>query len=153
MDANRLAGVSRRPTAAQERRDAPIVEVCVHGQPVSAQTSNRPALQAWKNRIRDACRAVWERAPIESGVIIYVTHYYETIIGDVDDLIKPIQDALQGVVYLNDKQVRDVIGNRRPINGRFRVRHISMPLATAFSNGRPFVHVRVWHSPKREELG
>jgi len=86
-------------------------------------------------------------------VILCVTHYCETVIGDVDNLTKPIQDALQGVVYLNDKQVRDVIGNRRPINGRFVVRHISMPLAAAFSNGRPFVHIRVWHSPTREELG
>lgn len=71
----------------------------------------------------------------------------------MDNLTKPIQDALQGVIYLNDKQVRDVIANRRNINGQFRVRHISMPLAAAFSNGRPFVHIQVWHSPKQETLG
>ena len=90
---------------------------------------------------------------MEGGIVTFVTHYYETAIGDVDNLVKPIQDALQGVVYWNDKQVRDVTGKRRSINGRFRVRHISMPLAAAFSNGRPFVHIRVWHSPKHEELG
>ncbi|MBV8613826.1 MAG: RusA family crossover junction endodeoxyribonuclease [Acetobacteraceae bacterium] len=145
--------MSRRPKASQERRDAPVFEVCVHGQPVSAQTRRRPALQAWKNRIRNACEAAWERAPIDGNVIICVTHYYETAIGDVDNLIKPIQDALQGVVYVNDKQVRDVTGKRRPIAGRFKVRYISMPLAAAFSNGRQFVHIQVWHSPKREELG
>jgi len=26
-------------------------------------------------------------------------------------------------------------------------------LAAAFSNGRPFVHIQVWYSPKQETLG
>jgi hypothetical protein len=37
-------------------------------------------------------------------------------------LIKPIQDALQGVVYWNDRQVSDTIGNRRRIDGSFVVK-------------------------------
>ena len=90
---------------------------------------------------------------MEEPVIVRVTHYCETAIGDVDNLTKPIQDALQGVIYLNDRQVTDTIGNRRNINASFRVRYISLPLASAFSDGRQFVHIRVWRSPRREDLG
>jgi hypothetical protein len=75
------------------------------------------------------------------------------VIGDVDNLIKPIQDALQGVVYSNDRQVSDTIGNRRRIDASFVVRYMSMPLAAAFSDGRAFVHIRVYRSPRRQTLG
>jgi crossover junction endodeoxyribonuclease RusA len=147
--------VARRPAERQRSLGYPALEVCIHGQPVSAQTGNRRALQAWKDRVRTACEAAWGagRPPIEGSVTIRVTHYCETIIGDVDNLMKPIQDALQGIAYTNDRQVSDAIGNRRNIEKRFRIRYISMSLATAFSDGRPFVHIRVWRSPKREELG
>jgi len=126
----------------------------VHGQPVSAQTARREALQAWKARVRQECEAVWAgRPPLEGGVVIHVTHYYETILGDVDNVMKPIQDALQGVVYRDDRQVSDCTGNRRNINSSFVVRYMSMPLAAAFSDGRQFLHIRVWYAPPREELG
>lgn len=147
--------MARRSARWQQAQDIPALEVCVHGQPVSAQTGNRRALQAWKDRVRAACEAAWMsgQPPIEGSVTIRVTHYFEVRIGDVDNLMKPIQDALQGVAYMNDKQVTDVTGNRRDIEGSFRVRYISERLAAAFTDGRPFVHIRVWQSPKREELG
>ena len=69
------------------------------------------------------------------------------------DLIKPIQGALQGIAYLDDRVVKDVTGNWRDINGRFPVRYMSLPLASAFSDGREFVHVRLWVAPREEELG
>jgi hypothetical protein len=147
--------MARRLAGRQQPLDIPALEVCVHGQPVSAQTGNRRALQAWTGRVRAACEAALGagQLPIEGSVTIRVTHYFEISIGDVDNLVKPIQDALQGVAYANDKQVTDVIGNRRNIDGSFRVRYISERLAAAFTDGRPFVHIRVWQSPKPEELG
>ena len=147
--------MARRAARRQRTQDIPALEVCVHGQPVSAQTGNRRALQAWKDRVRAACEAAGgaNQLPIEGSVTIRVTHDFEISIGDVDNLIKPIQDALQGVAYAKDKQITDVVGNRRSIEGSFRVRYISERLAAAFTDGRPFVHIRVWQSPKREELG
>ena len=97
--------MARRPARRRAPLGIPALEVCVHGQPVSAQTANRRALQAWKDRVRAACEAAWGvgQLPIEGGVTIRVTHYFEVSIGDVDNLMKPIQDALQGVAYVNDK--------------------------------------------------
>jgi crossover junction endodeoxyribonuclease RusA len=146
--------MARQSRSRQELEPSPDFEVCVHGQPVSAQTARRRVLQAWKLRVREACAEVWtDQPPIGEQVIIRVTHYCEKVLGDVDNLIKPIQDALQGVVYWNDRQVSDTIGNRRRINGSFVVRYMSMPLAAAFSDGRPFVHIRVFRTPRRQTLG
>jgi crossover junction endodeoxyribonuclease RusA len=146
--------MARRATQRIRTDLPPAFEVCVHGQPVSAQTARRQALQAWKHRVREACEKVWaDQPPIEDQVIIRVTHYCETVIGDVDNLTKPIQDALQGVVYQDDRQVSDTIGNRRNIDASFRVRYMSMALAAAFSDGRQFVHIRVSRSPRRQDLG
>ena len=130
--------MARRAIPQRPNEPAPDFEVCVHGRPVSAQTARRQALQAWKQRVRAACEEVWaERPPI----------------GDVDNLIKPIQDALQGVIYWNDRQVSDTIGNRRRIDASYVVRYMSMRLAAAFSDGRQFVHIRVYRSPRRQALG
>lgn len=89
----------------------------------------------------------------QGDVELRVTHYSERRIADRDNLLKPIQDALQGVVYLNDSQVRDATSNWRNIDGRFMIRSLALPLAIAFSNGTEFLHIRVWSSPETEDLG
>jgi hypothetical protein len=86
-------------------------------------------------------------------VELRVTHYSERRIADRDNLIKPIQDALQGICYSHDKQVKDSTSNWRNINGKFTIRFVSMPLAAAFSDGREFLHIRLWISPVAEDLG
>ena len=82
-----------------------------------------------------------------------VTHYADRRIADRDNLLKPIQDALQGVVYQNDWQIKDTTSNWRDINGKFTIRYVSLPLAVAFSMGDEFLHIRVWTSPDTEDLG
>ncbi len=49
--------------------------------------------------------AAWppDRPPILEEVALHVTHFCEVPLGDTDNLAKPIRDALQGVVYKNDR--------------------------------------------------
>jgi crossover junction endodeoxyribonuclease RusA len=143
-----------RRTNRQSGTSSLAIEFCVQGGPVSAQTSQRDGLRAWKRRVTVACRQAWPkgRSPLEGDLTVKIAFYRETVLGDVDNLTKPILDAMQSVVYANDRQVSDVTAARRDINARFRVRHISMPLATAFSRGEQFVHIRVYRVPKRRDL-
>ena len=90
---------------------------------------------------------------LECDVELRVTHYSERRVSDRDNLVKPIQDALQGVFYFNDKQIKDVLCNWRNIDGKFTIRYVSPLLAAAFSNGDEFLHVRGWVSPDSEDLG
>jgi crossover junction endodeoxyribonuclease RusA len=105
--------------------------------------------------VKAAAQAAWPgtRTRFAGDVGLRVTHYSERKIADTDNLLKPIQDALQGVVYKDDGRVRDSTSNWRNINGRFTIRNLSLPLAVAFSNGSEFLHVRVWISPDIEDLG
>ncbi len=49
--------------------------------------------------------AAWppDRPPLLEEVVLHVTHFCEVPLGDTDNLAKPIRDALQGVVYKNDR--------------------------------------------------
>lgn len=82
-----------------------------------------------------------------------MTQYSERRIADRDNLMKPIQDALQSMAYVNDMQVKDSTSNWRNINGAFVIRFVSLSLASAFSRGQEFLHIRIWKSPEQEELG
>ncbi len=132
--------------------DPPTFDVCVHGQPISAQTSRRDLLAAWRQQVEIASRTVWSRSVLEGAIRLRVTYYCDASRIDPDNLRKPIQDALQGIVYRNDRQVR--IGGDRilNINDPLKVRYMSPALALAFSDGRPFVHIEVWGDPDLESV-
>ena len=147
----------RRSSSRSRPDDArpPVFEFCVHGRPILAQTANRSRILVWQQQVRAAAMAGWPtaRPPFTVPVELRITHYVEWPVGDMDNLIKPIQDALQGIVYVDDGAVKDVSGNWRDIDAPFRVRYLARPLAEAFSDGRPFVHVRLWLAPEEEDLG
>jgi hypothetical protein len=67
-------------------------------------------------------------------------------------MIKPIQDALAGLVYRNDRQITDAQTRKTNIDGRFRLRHLSPIYARAFGVGKQFVYIRMEEAPNHEEL-
>lgn len=91
--------------------------------------------------------------PFHFDVELRVAQYSERRLADRDNLIKPIQDVLQSIAYLDDRQVKDSTSNWRDINGKFTIRFASLLLALAFVDGQSFLHVRLWASPDIEDLG
>jgi hypothetical protein len=144
--------MAQRPSREGREAERAWFDLCVHGQPVSAQSGRRDLLDAWKQRVRTECKARWQGAPLQGDVRLRVTYFGERFRIDVDNLKKPIQDALQTVAYTDDRQVTDSEGRRRDINDAFRVRYISASLALAFSNGTPFVHIEIWANPDQEHV-
>jgi len=71
---------------------------------------------------------------------------------DNDNMLKPIQDALQGVVYANDDQVTDTVVRKTYLDGRFKVRGMSVVLAQGFARGVAFLYIRVEDAPDHVEL-
>lgn len=128
-------------------------EFTVRGTPLSQQTRNRARLAVWRQAVHDSAAELWNGSPPTTAEVSFrVTYYYEGEPLDVDNMIKPIQDALNGLVYVDDAQVTDTAGHRRDINGSFRIRGISPALAQAFAAGDEFVHVRVDLAPDQELL-
>jgi crossover junction endodeoxyribonuclease RusA len=109
-------------------------------------------LAVWKELVRDVCQRAWNRPPLVGPVRLRVTYYCESTRIDGDNLRKPVQDALQGIIYGNDRDVRSGGDRIIDINRALKVRYMSAELALAFSDGRPFVHIEVWDNPDLESV-
>lgn len=90
--------------------------------------------------------------PATCEVEIRIVYFHDEAPLDVDNMIKPIQDALCGVVYADDSQVADTHGSRRDLNGKYQLRGLTSALAEGFLTGGPFVHIKVTPAPDPSEL-
>lgn len=71
---------------------------------------------------------------------------------DVDNIVKPVLDALRGLVYVDDSQVVDLIASMRSLTGNYRA-PMSTILAQAFTTATSdFVYVHVDDSVEIEAL-
>jgi Holliday junction resolvase RusA-like endonuclease len=132
-----------------------LFEFFVEGPPLSQQTRNPSRLREWKEYVRAEAAKLWldrepERGPLKLTVVYY--HERQSVLIDHDNMIKPIQDALAGLIYQNDRQITDAQTRKTCIDGRFRVRHLSATYARAFAGGRQFVYIKIDNAPSHEEL-
>jgi Holliday junction resolvase RusA-like endonuclease len=120
-------------------------EFTIAGPPVSAQTKSRTRLQQWKQDVRAAAQAHVPvgAKPTDAEVRVAITYYYEGDTPDVDNIIKPIQDALVGVVFAGDDQVHQTKSWKRALNGSYQIKGASAVLLQAFAAGSQFLHIRV----------
>ena len=86
------------------------------------------------------------------NVKMTVVYYYDGASLDTDNMLKPIQDSLIGLVFGDDAQVTDITAGKRDLNGSYRVRGISSALAEGFSTNSEFVHIKVEEAPDHQEL-
>lgn len=130
-------------------------EFFVEGPPLSQRTKNPSRLREWKDYVRNEAAKLWQaQDPYEGALKLTVVYYHErhSVLIDHDNMIKPIQDALAGLVYKNDRQITDAHTRKTNINGRFRVRHLSPVYARAFASGKEFIYIRIEEAPSHEEL-
>ena len=85
--------------------------------------------------------------PVTEPVMLTITYFYEGSSMDVDNIPKPISDALKGLVYLDDSQVNDVLCRRRDLKQVLRFKNPSVVLAEGFERGGEFLHIAVALAP------
>jgi crossover junction endodeoxyribonuclease RusA len=126
----------------------------IEGPPVSHQTRNKARLRAWKQAVRTAAEQYWPAGDLPSNqdLSIVVTNFYELAAPDVDNIVKPIQDALNGLVYTDDSQITDCHTRKRKITGSFKVKGLSRALADGFVMNKDFVHVKIVLPGSFEEI-
>ena len=91
--------------------------------------------------------------PLSGDLHLHICEFSPFAFRDRDNVAKPIQDALQGVVYVDDRQVKLCLSEWCNIDGDFRVRYISSKVAEAMVVGQNFVWLRVFaHEPRRALL-
>ena len=131
-----------------------LFEFCIEGPPISGQAKSGSSRRRWKEKVKGAAQAQWPagQLPYDQSLKVTIVYYYEGEALDVDNMAKPILDALNGLVYGDDAQVTDCNTNKRDISGAFRVRGMSPVLAEGFCWDKEFLHIKVENAPNHEEV-
>ena len=133
-----------------------LFEFTVEGPPLSQQTMDRRRLRDWRDRVRAEAARQWPpgHTPYTDQLQLTVVYYHdgETIRMDNDNMVKPVQDALNGLVYVDDRQITDTRVRKTNLNGSFRVKGMALVLAEAFARGTEFLHIKVESAPDHREL-
>lgn len=84
----------------------------------------------------------WSPLPLYELALRVAYFYVDEPAGDLDNIVKPLQDALKGVAFQDDIQVVDLVASMRQ-----KAVSEGMPmtalLADAFGGGSDFVYVAV----------
>ncbi|CAD0232232.1 RusA family crossover junction endodeoxyribonuclease [Planktothrix agardhii] len=129
-------------------------EFIVDGPPVSQQTRRRERLREWKTIVRQEAEKYWssDQQTATGFVMLQITYFYDSVAMDVDNIVKPIQDSIIGLAYVDDDQVTDIIVRKRNLSGNFKIENMTSTLAEGFARGNQFLHIVVLDAPDQEVL-
>lgn len=65
------------------------------------------------------------------------------MIGDIDNIIKPILDAFKPRIYVDDQQVERVVAQKFESGGAARIDNPTPKLAEALDKEPPIVYIRI----------
>ncbi|MBV8474236.1 MAG: RusA family crossover junction endodeoxyribonuclease [Hyphomicrobiales bacterium] len=125
------------------------LEVVIRGTPASLQTKNPRYREAWKERVAEAARER-QRETYPLGFLdqrpLAVTIYYfpsDPMVGDIDNIVKPIMDGMNAVAYLDDSVVERVVVQKFGPERGWAFAAPSDRLTLALDSDRPVVYIRV----------
>jgi crossover junction endodeoxyribonuclease RusA len=130
------------------------LEFIVPGTPVSLQGSPR-GRNAWKALVNQISQANCPADITQNQVPLHVSIYYfcaAPMQGDVDNIIKPILDAMCGTAYVDDQCVASLIVRKVEPGQPVQVTNPSPILANALTSAKPLVYIRVSDDPYGESL-
>jgi hypothetical protein len=122
-----------------------IFEFLIPRRPVSLQAKR---LQAWKTYVRAEAARVWTTTPSNAAAFqLTLVYLCNTSPVDIDNIIKPIQDALETVVYPADELITDVDSHRRLFTDPFDLTNLPPLLIQGIALQQECVYVRVQAGP------
>jgi crossover junction endodeoxyribonuclease RusA len=131
------------------------LEILVPGTPVSQQSRLRKNVEAWKRLVQEACRPDLPEGAWASTAPVAVTLYYlpaSPMQGDLDNIIKPILDALSQYVILDDSQVERLVVQRFAADRPPALVQPTERLRQAWESERPVLFVRITEVSTQEPL-
>jgi hypothetical protein len=125
-----------------------IAEFIVSGTPISVQGKAQSKTR-WKAKVGAAASATLsaDHALVADPVRVTIVYFYVSTDLDLDNIIKPIIDALNGVIYIDDFQVTNISAAKRDRSGTLILEEASPAiinqLGTTADEPRDFVFVAV----------
>ena len=126
------------------------IEFLVEGTPVSSQTKRVASRTEWRERVTAASRLVLPEASWATEAQVAVTLFYfpdDKMQGDIDNIVKPVLDALAPHLYLDDSQVDRILVQRFEPGKLFPFANPSPTLADAIGHPKPVLYIRVSDNP------
>jgi crossover junction endodeoxyribonuclease RusA len=121
------------------------VELQIEAVPLSLQASAK-SREAWKEEIREVIDSTIDPSGWATQSPVSVTIYYfpgGPMIGDIDNIVKPILDALMPRIYTDDAQVQRVLVQKFESETSFKFENPTAKLAAAIDTEPPVVYIRV----------
>lgn len=115
-------------------------------------TSKGPAQRLWQERVRKAGELAADGispSDVDQFVLRVAYFYVYAPAGDLDNIVKPLQDSLKGIAFADDIQVVDIVASMRRRGVSDRV-PMTKDLAIGFQGGSDFVHIVVDQSSRIE---
>ncbi len=122
--------------------DLPL-EFVVYGVAVSLQASSQ-ARTRWIDHVRETARIARGAENFALDVGVAVTLYYfprGPMQGDIDNIVKPVLDALSPYIFLDDHQVERIVVQKFEPGGEFVFAAPSPALLLALAAIRPALYV------------
>lgn len=126
------------------------LEFIVPGTPVSLQTKRAESRTVWKSRVKQASQASLPDGHFSTAAPISVTLFYfpaAEMQGDIDNIVKPVLDALCKHIYFDDRQVERVWVQKFEPEKIFGFSAPFAILARAIEADKPLLYVRISDNP------
>ena len=121
-----------------------LFEFVIDGPPVSQQARNRGRVREWTQAVQGVAELRWHaQPPFDGQVMVTISYFFENVLLDVDNIPKPILDALKGLVYSDDSLVSDLLCRKRSLKEDIRIQNPSQLLLEEHAKARQFLHVSV----------
>ena len=105
----------------------------------------------WKQEVQSAARERWNAEPPAAGsVAVSVTYFFKDGAPDVDNIPKPILDAMKGLVYSDDEQASGLLCRKRDLKADLLIRNPSADLIEYIRESTQVVHIFVDRAPRLE---
>lgn len=153
LQSNGAGSVSTTLTSPRNFSMTPF-EFVIPQRPVSAQARRQARLREWKDFVAEHARLAIAvpRALATDPVALRLLYLYDEAALDVDNILKPILDALIGVLLEDDSVITDVELRRRSRQTTFTLNVVSPVLAAGLALDKEFVYVALSDAPAQDVL-
>lgn len=134
---------------------AKLVEFLIPRMPVSHQCKNKENRNKWMEYVSSKGKIAWNGKDIITDkklkfLMIYLTD--TTMPGDINNFVKPIQDALNEKIYIDDVLIKDVSAHMRFLDEPNEPAGLPEILGKAIITGNPCVYVAIYDSIELSEV-